>query len=61
MVFKVQLLHVLRMLKLIDDQRVKEHKFKTKATQQKKRRQRILTEQRLNQQEKYNYASGAFD
>jgi len=50
-----------RMLKLIDDQRLKEHKFKTKATKQKARRRRILTEQRLNQQEKYKYASGAFD
>jgi hypothetical protein len=50
-----------RMLKLIDHQRIKEHKFKPKAAKQKKRRQRILTEQRLNQQEKYNYASGAFD
>ncbi|CAF3560275.1 unnamed protein product, partial [Rotaria sp. Silwood2] len=50
-----------RMLKLTDNQRVKEHKFKTKATQQKKRHRQILTEQRLNQQEKYNYASGAFD
>jgi hypothetical protein len=50
-----------RMLKLIDNQRLKEHKFKTKATQQKTRRRRILTEQCLNQQEKYNYESGAFD
>jgi hypothetical protein len=50
-----------RMLNLIDDQRLKEHKFKTKETKRKIRRQRILTEQRLNQQEKYNYASGAFD
>ena len=40
---------------------MKEHKFKTKEAQQKKRRRQILTEQRLNQQEKYNYASGAFD
>jgi hypothetical protein len=50
-----------RMLKLIDNQRVKEHKFKRKATRQKKRRQRILTEQNLNQQEKYDYQSGAYD
>jgi len=50
-----------RMLKLMDNQRVKEHKFKTKTTKQKKRLGRILTEQRLNQQEKYNYAAGAFD
>jgi len=50
-----------RMLKLIDNQRVKEHKFKRKATRQKKRRRRILTEQNLNQQEKYDYQSGAYD
>lgn len=50
-----------RMLELIDNQRIKEHKFKTKAARQKKRLRQILTEQRLNQQEKYNYASGAFD
>ena len=50
-----------RILNLTDNQRVKEHKFKTKEAQQKKRRRQILTEQRLNQQEKYNYASGAFD
>ncbi|CAF1228052.1 unnamed protein product [Rotaria sordida] len=51
----------IRMLKLIDNQWLKEHKIKTKATQQNRRRQRILTEQRLNQQENYNYASEAFD
>jgi hypothetical protein len=50
-----------RMLKLIDNQRVKEHQFKTEAAQQKKRLGQILTEQRLNQQEKYNYAPGTFD
>jgi hypothetical protein len=50
-----------RMLEFIDNQRVKEHKFKTKTTRQKERRQRILTEQRINQQEKYNYQSGAYD
>ncbi len=50
-----------RMLKLIDNQRVKEHKFTTKTAQQKERHQRILTEQRLNRQEKYNYTPGALD
>ncbi|CAF3877712.1 unnamed protein product [Adineta steineri] len=50
-----------RMLQLIDNQRLKEYKIKTKATRQKARQRRILTEQRLNQKEKYTYTTGAFD
>ncbi|CAF0794947.1 unnamed protein product [Adineta steineri] len=50
-----------RMLQLIDNQRLKEYKLKTKATRQKARQRRILTEQRLNQKEKYTYTTGAFD
>lgn len=50
-----------RMLKLMDNQRVKEHKLRTKEGRQKKRQQQIVTEQRLNQKEKYNYIPGAFD
>lgn len=51
----------IRMLKWIDNQRVKEQTFKSKATRQQKRHRRLLIEQRLNKQEKYSYASGAFD
>lgn len=50
-----------KMLKIIDNQRIKKHKFKSRTTRRKKRLQRILTEQRLNQQEKYDYQSGAYD
>lgn len=50
-----------RMLKLTDNQRVKEHKLKTKEARQKKRQQQILTEQRLNQKEKYHHTPGAYD
>ncbi|CAF1098023.1 unnamed protein product [Adineta steineri] len=50
-----------RMLQLIDNQRLKDYKLKTKATRQKARQRRILTEQRLNQKEKYTYTTGAFD
>jgi len=50
-----------KMLKIMDNQRIKKHKFKSRATRRKKRLQRILTEQHLNQQEKYDYQSGAYD
>lgn len=49
------------MLKSNDDQRITRHKSKNTAAEQKKGRQRLLVEQRLNQQEKYGYQSGAFD
>ena len=50
-----------RMLKLMDNQRLKEQKLKNKATQRKIRHERKLNEQHLDRQEKYKYAPGAFD
>ncbi|CAF1462790.1 unnamed protein product [Adineta steineri] len=50
-----------RMAKLLDDERIQEHKVKTKSTKQKARQRRILTEQSLTKKEKYNYARGGFD
>ena len=50
-----------RMTKLLDNQRIKEHKPKKKSTKQKARQQRLLTEQRLNQKELYKYQPGGYD
>jgi hypothetical protein len=50
-----------RMLNLMDNQRLKEQSFETASTRQKQRQKRLLIEQRLNQEETYVYASGAFD
>ncbi|CAF1490025.1 unnamed protein product [Adineta steineri] len=50
-----------RMTKLLDNQRIKEHKPKKKSTKQKARQRRLLTEQHLNQQELYQYQPGGFD
>lgn len=51
----------LRMLNLMDSQRVKEQPSNTAATRQQQRQERLLLEQRLNNEEKYPYARGAFD
>ena len=50
-----------RMLSLMDRTRVKKQPVKTAATRQQQRQRRLLAEQRLNNEEQYVYARGAFD
>lgn len=45
----------------MDRRRIKEQTIKTAAARQQRRQKRLITDQRLDDQEKYPYARGAFD